>query len=86
MKENIDLKESTDCLFKFLFDLMKNCRCDFTNFDGLKQELVKRSADIVLKYCRLSSTFSCSGITLYSYEIYFLFCIIIKNAINCFFR
>jgi hypothetical protein len=73
MKENIDLKESTDCLFHFLFDLMKNCRCDFTNFDGLKQELVKRSADFVLKYCRLSSTFSCSDRTVNTEDIFVLF-------------
>ncbi|RZB39771.1 uncharacterized protein BDFB_006775, partial [Asbolus verrucosus] len=51
LKENIFLKKETEALFSFLFNIIKDCRCKFMEFDIAKQEVVKESVEIIEKCC-----------------------------------
>ncbi|XP_015838450.1 uncharacterized protein LOC103315013 isoform X2 [Tribolium castaneum] len=53
LQGHISVKQENEHLFKLIFEVMKNCRCTFLNFDSLKQEVVRQTVDIIEKCCDL---------------------------------
>ncbi|XP_063909170.1 uncharacterized protein LOC135126890 [Zophobas morio] len=71
---DIVLEDKTENLFNFLLELMKSCRCNFSTFDGLNQEVVKLTVDVVDKYSKMNrSVVYSSGQGLKSEDLFITF-------------
>ncbi|XP_044257876.1 uncharacterized protein LOC123006969 [Tribolium madens] len=51
LQGHIFVKQENESFFQFIFDVMKSCRCNFLNFDSLKQEIVRQTVDVIEKWC-----------------------------------